>query len=165
MTTVCSSVGALAYGMSLSVTEDAVQTGGGNPAKPFGNRTAQTLVFHPSGKAIKTKDGMGREFLSAYDLDLNLLEVKRVDSGLDKKVVTYSYGTAGTANRVLISVPDGQSRRGADHRAPRGRRRGARQLASAHQSPGPAAPRAAGATPTVRRGGTITTGRPPSRTT
>jgi hypothetical protein len=114
---------------------------------------------------MKTKDSMGLEFLSTYDLDLNLLAAKRVDSGLEKKTVPFACGTAGTANRVLISVPDGQSGAAptiAHHAADA---EGARQLASAHQSPGPAAPRAAGATPTGRRGGTITTGRPPSRTT
>ncbi|MCW5939367.1 MAG: hypothetical protein KF884_02445 [Fimbriimonadaceae bacterium] len=49
---------------------------------------------------------MGREFLSSYDQDLNLLQVKRVDSGLDKKVVEYFYGTAGIQNGVLTSVTD-----------------------------------------------------------
>ncbi|ARU39992.1 hypothetical protein CCB80_02110 [Armatimonadetes bacterium Uphvl-Ar1] len=90
--------GAPAYGNATQVTEDYM---GSSP------RTTETLAFDLMGKAIQTRDGMGRTYSTSYDTDGNVLSV---DQGA-QNVVSYTYGTTdGTAeNGQPLSITDGLS--------------------------------------------------------
>lgn len=90
-----------AYGNATMVVEDA---GTGKI-----NRTTETLEFDLMGRAVHTRDGGGREFVTEYDKDGLVLAVDKLNGGNPATpVVTYTYGTtAGTVqNGQPTSIVD-----------------------------------------------------------
>lgn len=91
--------GAPAYGNATSVSEDAA---GSFP------RVTQTLEFDIMGRAIRTMDGMSREFRTNYDGDGQVDSIEQKVSGTWTPVVTYTYGTtSGTVeNGQPLTITD-----------------------------------------------------------
>ena len=73
------------------------------------NRTTSTLAYTSWGKPSKVQDAAGHQFNTNFDLDGNVQNVTRVDSGLNQTVASYTYGVSGISNGQPTSISDGLS--------------------------------------------------------
>lgn len=73
------------------------------------NRTTSTLQYDTIGRSVKTQDASGKQIHTTYDLDGVIQSIEKLSGSTSTPLMTYTYGTTGVTNGVVLSITDNLS--------------------------------------------------------
>ncbi len=73
------------------------------------NRATNTLAYDSQGRAVTIQDATGKQFHTTFDADGVISSIEKIASGTSVPLISYTYGTSGITNGMILTVTDNLS--------------------------------------------------------